>query len=138
MEGWVPDSRRYVPGFGAVQVKLVVAPGATSVEKDWTRGPCGGGVLAPSPGSLLDAGHVSVCTACVGLAVLVAPVPSPPPTWPTIVSDVGIPDIAPGGVGRLFVKLIVRLFPVGTLITTGDQLLPAAGFKAVHELSGQL
>jgi hypothetical protein len=101
----VPDSRRYVPGFGAVQFKLVVAPAATSVANDWTRLPCGGGVFAPSPESLLDAGHVSVCTGWAGLGVVVAAVPRPPPNCPTIVSDVGI--LPPAKV-RLLVRLIVK------------------------------
>ena len=46
-------------------------------------------------------------------------------------SDVGIPVLAPGGVGSVLVKLMVRL-PGGTVITTGDQLLPAAGFAAAQ------
>ena len=37
-----------MPGRGVVHVSDVVAPAATSVENDWTRCPCAGGV-APAP-----------------------------------------------------------------------------------------
>jgi hypothetical protein len=57
MDGCVPDSSRYVPGRGAVQVRAVVAPAATSVENDCTRGPCVGGEKA---GPLPTTGHVAV------------------------------------------------------------------------------
>jgi hypothetical protein len=61
-----------------------------------------------------------------GLAEEVAVVPRPPPTWPTITSDVGT------GAGKLLVRLIVKVaVPEGTLITTGDQPV-AAVFKAVQ------
>src|SRR5207253_10873777 len=58
IEGCVPDSIRYVPGLsaggGMAQVRPqhsgVVAPAATSVENDCTRGPCGGGVPTPVSG----------------------------------------------------------------------------------------
>ena len=80
MEGCVPDSNKYVPSLGAVQVRVpqpeaavdplgtVQVGGVVVVERtavtspaiDCTRGPCGGGVFAPSPGSELEAGHVSV------------------------------------------------------------------------------
>jgi hypothetical protein len=55
--------------------------------------------------------------------VLVAPVPRPPPNCPTITSEVSGTDA-----GKLFVRLIVRppLAPVGTVITTGDQLVATA------------
>jgi hypothetical protein len=56
--------------------------------------------------------------AWLGLGVDVAVVPRPPPNWPTITSDVGT-LFAPNE--RLFVRLIVRADPVGTVITTGDQ-----------------
>jgi hypothetical protein len=58
-----------------------------------------------------------------------------------ITRDVGMvfAVVLPIGVKvRLFVRFIVRLFPVGTVITTGDQPVPAAGFKAAQEPSGQL
>src|SRR3954470_2129472 len=126
MEGCVPDSSKYVPSRGVVHVKLPELPAATSVANDCTRGPCGGGVFAPSPGSLLEAGHVRFCTSCVGLAVVVALFPSPPPNCPTMVSDVGI-LVAPKI--RLLVKLICRVCPVGTVMTTGDQPPTAAGFR---------
>ena len=44
MDGCVPDSSRYVPGRSADHVSAVVAPAATSVPNDCTRGPCTGGV----------------------------------------------------------------------------------------------
>jgi hypothetical protein len=63
-----------------------------------------------------------------GLAVVVRCVtsPSPPPTWPTITSDVG--TLLPFANDRLFVRLIVRAAGLGdaeTVITTGDH--PEAG-----------
>ena len=60
-----------------------------------------------------------------GLERDVAVVPSPPPSWPTITSEVSVT-----AVGRLFVNPIVRLAPVGTVITTGDQV--PAGFNAAQ------
>ena len=77
----------------------------------------------------LAIGHVT-CWAKLwsGLGVLVAVVPSPAPNWPTITSDVGMPLAAPGGTGRLLVKLIVKICTVGTVITTGDQV-PAVALK---------
>src|SRR5437016_6804234 len=62
IEGCVPDSIRYVPGRRAVQVNAVVAPNATSVENDYTRGPCAGGVPTPvtgAPGASPAMGQVS-------------------------------------------------------------------------------
>src|SRR6266566_6701827 len=121
MDGCVPDSIRYVPGRRGVvkvpKVSAVVVPAATSVEKDCTRVPCVGGVFA-GPG--LATGHVT-CWALEwsGLAVEVAVVPRPPPNWPTITSEVGTE--LPFKNERLFVRLIVRASPVGTVITTGDQ-----------------
>src|SRR5437588_1123511 len=124
MDGCVPDSIRYVPGRGAAQSSAAVAPAATSVENDCTRGPCRGDVPS-AVGSAM--GHV-VCWALVwsGLAVEVAVVPRPPPNWPTITSEVG--TALPFKNERLFVRLIVRACPVGTVITTGDHL---AGVVAV-------
>jgi hypothetical protein len=51
--------------------------------------------------------------------------------------EVGIPLLAPGGVGRLFVRLICRPpdAVVGIVITTGDQtagLPAAAGFNGAQ------
>jgi hypothetical protein len=44
-------------GFAVVpKVRAVVAPAATSVENDWTRFPCGGGVFV---GPLLAMGQVT-------------------------------------------------------------------------------
>src|ERR1700730_8911794 len=78
MDGCVPDSIRYVPGRGALQVSGVVAPTATSVENDCTRGPCSGGVPTEVPGAAI--GHVT-CWALEwsGLAVVVLCVRSPRP-----------------------------------------------------------
>ncbi len=42
-----------------------------------------------------------------------------------------MPAVAPGGVGRLLVKLIVTL-PGGTVITTGDQPIPAFAFNGAQ------
>jgi len=65
---------------------------------------------------------------------LEATVPRPPPTCPTIISDVGIVFgvVVPIGVNdRLFVSSISRSFPDGTVITTGDH--PTAfGFNLAH------
>ena len=81
IDGCVPDSIRYVPGRRAVQVTAVVAPAATSVENDCTRGPCGGGVPTPvigAPGGSPAMGHVSGCALVwSGLAVDVADLPRP-------------------------------------------------------------
>src|ERR1035438_2135561 len=130
MDGWVPDSIRYVPGRSELQVRGVVAPPATSVPKDCTRGPWAGGVKAWPLGTGATVAHVALpCCSWVGLGVWVADVPSPPPNWPTIVRDVGtllFPNCS------LFVRLMVRLCPVGTVITTGDQPDPAAGFEATQ------
>src|SRR5690348_2277376 len=69
IEGCVPDSIRYVPGFSAgppapqtPQHKVAGVPTATSVEKDCTRAPCTGGVPTPvsgAPGALPAIGQVS-------------------------------------------------------------------------------
>src|SRR5215469_14765362 len=120
MDGCVPDSSRYVPALGFTQSRDVVAPDATSVANDCTRGPWGGGLFAGSPGPPAT-GQVSVCGPWVGLGIVVRWLPSPPPTWPTIVREVGIafvPD--PAGNDSSFFRLISRSCPVGTVITTGD------------------
>src|SRR5260370_33431246 len=128
-DGWLPSSIRSVPGrsgvVGSQRGRGVVAPAATSVEKDCTRLPCTGGVFA-APG--LAIGHVT-CWALVwsGGNVVVRCVrsPRPPPNWPTITSEVGIVYgvVLPVGVNeRLFVRLICRICPVGTVITTGDHV----------------
>src|ERR1035441_9826071 len=104
MEGCVPDSMRYVPGRGAVHVSRVVFLAATSVANDCTRLPCGGGFpVAPVPAM----GHVVAACAPLwsGLGVDVAPVPRPPPNWPTMTSEVGrllLPNV------RLLVRLMAR------------------------------
>jgi hypothetical protein len=75
-----------------------------------------------------------------GLAVDVAVVPSPAPNCPTITSDVGTVFVARPGVvnERLFVRLICKSCPAGTVMTTGDQVdTPPvvdtdAGFNAAH------
>src|SRR5262249_40366114 len=138
MEGWVPDSSRYVPGGGAFQVRVhgeahwvpvTRLPGvSTSVENDWTRVPWVGGLNTAPP---LAAGQVVPRFSCVGLAVEVAVDPKPPPSCPTITSDVGMLLNAPVALGnvtgivRLLVRLITRSEPLGTVMTTGDQLLGA-------------
>src|SRR6266481_4964291 len=144
MDGCVPDSMRYVPGrrgFVAVpkvSAVAVAAPARTSVENDWTRVPCAGGVFA-APG--LAMGHLT-CWAreWSGLVVAVAVVPSPPPNCPTITREVGT-EFAPNV--RLFVRLICRICPVGTVITTGDQVEGTiaavdtdAGFNAAQVATG--
>ena len=83
-----------------------------------------------------------------GLVVVVrcAKTPRPPPTCPTITIDVGMvfAVVVPVGVNdRLFVRLIVKLVPVGTygtVMTTGDQVdvvpvgvvITEAGFNAAQ------
>src|ERR1035438_8706867 len=120
IDGWVPDSSRYVPGRGVVQVSDVVPVGpvvATSVPNDCTRFPCGGGFHVPAA---FATGQVTDCEGCSGLATYCAPVPNPPPSWPTIMIEVGMWFVAPLVVNeRLFVRLICRVDPVGTVITTG-------------------
>src|SRR5258705_1165418 len=109
MDGCVPDSMRYVPGrrLAALQVSVPGAAWVLSVAKDGTRGPWSGGLLVGSPGTPWT-GHVRDCSGWAGLAAVLAVVPKPPPSWPTITSDVGTPA------GSALVRLIVRLLPVGT------------------------
>src|SRR5207249_9838527 len=131
MEGCVPDSMRYVPGrrFVAVQVSAVVAPAGTSVENDCTRGPCAGGVPFVDGSAT---GHVvswALEWSGLGVGGLCARFPRPPPNCPTITSEVG--TVLPFNNERLFVRLMVRPCPVGTLITTGDQPV-ANGFNAAQ------
>src|SRR5882762_1794649 len=137
MDGCVPDSIRYVPGFrgnaGVPKVNAAVVPAATSVPNDCTRIPCGGGV---KPAALPKMGQVTICESCVGLGVIVrcARTPRPPPICPTIMSDVGtiFAVVLPVGKNdRLFVRLIVKACPVGTVITTGDQPAGMAGVVVV-------
>jgi hypothetical protein len=76
-------------------------------------------------------GHVAVFEVKAlwsGLAVDVAVVPSPPPNWPTIMREVG--TVFPLLNERLLVRLIVRICPVGTVITTGDQPAGVGGTEA--------
>jgi hypothetical protein len=73
--------------------------------------------------------------AWLGLGVELAVVPRPPPNWPTITSDVGTVLVpVPVAKLKLFVRLICSACPVGTVITTGDQLagVVAAGFNAAQ------
>jgi len=58
-----------------------------------------------------------------GLAAEVAVVPRPAPNWPTIVSEVG--NETPLKNVRLFVRLIVKPCPEGTVITMGDHVAAA-------------
>src|ERR1700730_1667652 len=106
IEGCVADSRRYVPGRSADQVKLVGAlvlpatAGATSVANDCTRGPWTGGVAPDAsvvhgtPGKELAINQETHPCAFEwsGLVVVVRcdRLPSPPPTCPTIMIDVGM------------------------------------------------
>src|SRR5215831_5855557 len=130
-------------------MSAVVAPAATSVANDWTRSGCPGGQFSPAAAASAAlvvvqstvegaaAGHVGPCAPCVGLVVLVGARPRPPPSWPTITSEVGTVFVPlPVGKDRLFVRLIVRLVGpdglVGTVITTGDQFVPANGFEAAQ------
>ena len=79
-------------------------------------------------------GQVSGCALVwLGLAAEVAVVPSPPPNWPTITSDVGM--LPPAKV-RLFVRVIVRSWPVGTVITTGDHTVVLVVFAVVVFAAG--
>src|SRR5580693_5103805 len=135
MDGCVPDSSRYVPGRSADHVSAVGEPTTTSVPNDCTRGPCTGGVPGVGAG-FITMGQVTLACACewsgLGVVVRWAKTPRPPPTCPTIISDVGtvFAVVAPVGVKeRLFVRLIVSACPVGTVITTGDQPLPTFGFN---------
>jgi hypothetical protein len=95
-----------------------VLPAGTSVPKDWTRGPCAGGVKVPE----VTVDHVISEAPWVGLVVVVGVPPRPPPNWPTITNEVGILLTGPptGVNDRLLVRLIWRDCPVGTVITTGD------------------
>src|SRR5882762_2728854 len=158
MDGCVPDSIRYVPDFRGIAAvpktsgqgdahwpaAAVVPTGTTSVENDCTRVPCAGGVNGnPTPATVDHVAFESV--AWTGLGVEVAVVPRPPPNCPTMVSEVGMgfATVAPVGVNvRLFVRLMVRICPAGTVITTGDQVdAPTtadtdAGFNAAHVATG--
>src|SRR3954447_20540252 len=125
MEGWVPDSSKYVPGRGANHFRDVVAPAATSVENDCTRAPWGRGTKVGSPAAPA-AGQVSVPGVCVGLGAVFrsARSPRPPPNWPTITIEVGI---FPPANDKLLVRLICRSWPEGTVMITGDHApLPSA------------
>ena len=77
-------------------------------------------------------GHASTLV-WSGLSVVVrsAVTPRPPPTWPTIMIDVGTEF--PFAKDRLLVRLMVNppVAPVGTVITTGDQVAGVAGVVAV-------
>src|SRR4029077_2911676 len=80
-------------------------------------------------------GHVDCSGACTGLAVVVlcARFPRPPPTWPTITREVGtvFAVALPVGVNvSRVVRLLVRLCPVATVITTGDQPASAVAVAA--------
>src|SRR2546421_6226313 len=96
IDGCVPDSIRYVPGFSAgppvpqtpqhtgVAVPVPAATAATSVENDCTRGPCGGGVPTPvsgAPGGSPAMGQVSGwALVWSGPGTAFAVVPRPPPS----------------------------------------------------------
>ena len=68
-----------------------------------------------------------VCVLCGGLGTVTADVPNCAPNCPTITMEVGMLF---GPKMRLFVRLIVRSCPEGTVINTGDQ--PAFLLKAAQ------
>src|SRR6516225_1817824 len=115
IDGWVPDSIRYVPGSRAgpldpqaPQQSVCAAPLATSVPNDWTRFPCAGGCAldGAAPPAI---GHVWARTPLWSGLVVEVGAPRPPPIWPTITSEVGTVLLAvdgPVGNDRLFVKVI--------------------------------
>jgi hypothetical protein len=80
--------------------------------------------------------HVASFTVLwVGLATYVAAVPRPPPIWPTIMMEVGTVLVpAPVLNERLLVRLMVRPWVLGTVITTGDHEAEelAAGFRGAQ------
>src|ERR1700741_2419693 len=124
MDGCVPDSIRYVPGRRLLHVSgqgfVAHCPAAgvtpTSVANDCTRGPCGGGAKPGAPPTVAQVTVSVTRPLWLGLSVVVLCVtsPRPPPTCPTIVSDVGTVFAVAAPVGkneRLLVRLIVRLVP---------------------------
>src|SRR4029077_8100955 len=117
------------PGRRLLQVRAVVTPAATWVANDCTRS-CWGGGLNTAPLLSPAMGHVAPCWRCCGLGTFVAVFPRPPPSWPTITSEVGM-LFAPAANVRLFVRLIVRL-PGGAVMTIGDHPRPAFGFNALQ------
>ena len=102
----------------------MVAPLALPWRTTARAGPRRRIVCRVRPGRQLQAMSTSGRRAS-GLGVVVGAPPSPPPTWPTIVSEVGILLAPPAPKDRLFVRLILRFCPVGTVITTGDHPLAA-------------
>jgi hypothetical protein len=146
MEGCVPDSSRYVPGFRYGQARVTADPPAVASDAiDRTRFPCTGGscpdelvvLLHGVPGALAAINHDTHPCALEwsGLPALVAEVPRPPPTWPIITIDVGT-LLSPVPNERLLVRLMVRLpvagaVPAGTVIRMGDQAGAAAAVAPV-------
>ena len=99
----------------------MLAPAATSVAMDCTRGPWVGGLasgvlgLHGAPGGVWASAINHVTHPCalvwLGLGVVVREEPRPPPTCPTTTMDVGMAFavLLPVGVNeRLLVRLMVR------------------------------
>jgi len=62
-----------------------------------------------------------------GLVVVVLFVPKPPPSWPSMTSEVGILLGAPVVAKvRLLIRVIVNGWPLGTVIKGGCQVAPSA------------
>ncbi len=122
----MPDSIKYVPGLNPFQVSdVVVAPLVTSVANDCTRSACSGALNCGPVAAMGQVVSCGVLWSGPGAVVRCVTSPKPPPNWPTITNEVA------SGAGRLLVRLIVRL-PGGTVMTTGDQLVPAFGLEAAH------
>ncbi len=66
-------------------------------------------------------GHVVPCGPCNGLGEVVRLLPRPPPTWPSMMIEVGM--LAAPLPDRLLTSVIVNL-PAGTVIRGGCQLAP--------------
>ena len=120
-----------------LQVRVALPPGATSVANDCTRGSWVVGVNEGTEGAgAVDGGlvvdHVIPCAGCVGLATAVPPAPRPPPSCPTIVSEVGTPPTELVN-WRWLVSCRVSVVPAelyGTVMTTGDHApVVAFGFR---------
>src|SRR5215470_706601 len=106
---------------GAIGVTPAVA---TSVPNDRTRSAWPGGVKSgpePSVGPGVP-NQVVPIGAWGGLGTRCGALPRPPPSWPTMTSEVGICCPAPVPKLRLLVRLIVSVVPAVTRITGGAQV----------------
>src|SRR6516164_2163596 len=91
------------------------------------------------PGGMEAINHVTHPCARLwsGLWVLVGAPPRPPPICPTIMMDVGsgLTGVVPVPVSRdeyrLLVRLMLSVWPVGTVTTTGDHQRPAVAVAGV-------